>query len=273
MRQFKILKNFKFWEFSILQFKFRYFLKFYVWIQQRPKSQWSSVWSSLFVVNPNRIVISTWFSHKPPKLPLSSAFAISPLSTATATDVRAPSTGPRSRWWAGDSWRYWRRCCRWRTRSDDDSCRRRRWAMATRRWWGGSTSTTPGSNVGRRSTVTLTRWTGFNATLGWATLRPWRTCWACWRTKVPFKVLRFVTLVRYPFSLYSSCQRRRRGFRARARCCQRARCWRWRGIGGATRCRTRKGFGQRGSCRRGEGDGGGEWRWRREEFSNSLPWR
>ncbi|KAG5014413.1 hypothetical protein AAZX31_08G008000 [Glycine max] len=48
----------------------------------------SSIWSSsIFVPNPNRTTISTRFSHTPSKPPLSPAFAIPPLSTATATDV------------------------------------------------------------------------------------------------------------------------------------------------------------------------------------------
>jgi len=53
----------------------------------------SSLWSSLIVPNPNRTTISPRFSHKPHKLPLSPAFAIPPLSTATAADVAGAIDG------------------------------------------------------------------------------------------------------------------------------------------------------------------------------------
>ncbi|KAG4913614.1 hypothetical protein JHK85_055006 [Glycine max] len=53
----------------------------------------SSLCSSLSIANPSRTAISTRFSHKPPKLPLSLAFAILPISTTTAADVSGAIDG------------------------------------------------------------------------------------------------------------------------------------------------------------------------------------
>ncbi|RZB48873.1 Magnesium protoporphyrin IX methyltransferase, chloroplastic [Glycine soja] len=53
----------------------------------------SSLCSSLSIANPSRTAISTRFSHKSPKLPLSLAFAILPISTTTAADVSGAIDG------------------------------------------------------------------------------------------------------------------------------------------------------------------------------------
>ncbi|XP_020233501.1 magnesium protoporphyrin IX methyltransferase, chloroplastic [Cajanus cajan] len=53
----------------------------------------SSLWSSLFVPNPNQTNILPRFSPKPSKLPLPPAFAIPPLSTAAAADVSGAIDG------------------------------------------------------------------------------------------------------------------------------------------------------------------------------------